>query len=117
MKGTIPSMLADGAYSSSSHFLGTSPFKVQVNFDIPIFKGQIDVDALEKWLNLLEGYFSVQKSFEKNITFTLLKDSPPCQTLVGNLLGENFHRGIWNILGRSHLGFFCGCRQRTILSC
>jgi hypothetical protein len=46
--------------SSSDHFGGTSPFKVQVNFDIPIFEGQIDVDALEKWLNLLEGYFSVQ---------------------------------------------------------
>jgi hypothetical protein len=29
--------------SSSNHFGGTSPFKVQVNFDIPIFEGQIDV--------------------------------------------------------------------------
>jgi hypothetical protein len=28
---------------------------------------------------------------------------------VGNLLGENFHRGFRNIWGRSHLGFFCGC--------
>jgi hypothetical protein len=25
---------------------------------------------------------------------------------VGNLLGEKFHRGVWNIWGRSHLGFF-----------
>jgi hypothetical protein len=25
--------------SSSGHFGGTSPFKVQVNFDIPIFEG------------------------------------------------------------------------------
>jgi hypothetical protein len=41
------------------HFGGTTPFKVQVNFDIPIFEGQIDVDALEKWLNMLEGYFSI----------------------------------------------------------
>jgi hypothetical protein len=47
------------ASSSSSHFGGTAPFKVQVNFDIPVFEGQIDADALEKWLNLLEGYFSV----------------------------------------------------------
>jgi hypothetical protein len=39
--------------SSSENFLETSPFKVQFNFDIPIFKGQIDVDALEKWLNML----------------------------------------------------------------
>jgi hypothetical protein len=45
--------------SSNNHFGSTSPFKVQVNFDIPIFEGQIDVDALDKWLNLLEGYFLV----------------------------------------------------------
>jgi hypothetical protein len=36
-------------------------FKVQINFDIPIFEGQIDADVVEKWLNLLEGYFSVHK--------------------------------------------------------
>jgi hypothetical protein len=41
------------AYSSSDHFGGTYPFKVQVNFDILIFEGQIDADALKKWLNLL----------------------------------------------------------------
>jgi hypothetical protein len=42
-----PSMpaIASGASSSRVHFGGTSPFKVQVNFDIPIFEGQIDVDA------------------------------------------------------------------------
>jgi hypothetical protein len=34
--------IATGASSSSDHFGGTSPFKVQVNFDIPIFEGQID---------------------------------------------------------------------------
>jgi hypothetical protein len=33
------------------------PFKVQINFDIPIFEGQIDTDVVDKWLNLLEGYF------------------------------------------------------------
>jgi hypothetical protein len=44
--------------SSSGHFGGTSSFKVQVNFDIPVFEGQIDAEALDKWLNLLEGYFS-----------------------------------------------------------
>jgi hypothetical protein len=27
------------AYSSSGHFGGTSLFKVQVNFDIPVFEG------------------------------------------------------------------------------
>jgi hypothetical protein len=44
-----------GTSSSNDHFGGTSPFKVQGNFYIPIFEGQIDVNALEKWLNLLEG--------------------------------------------------------------
>ena len=31
--------IATGTSSSSDHFGGTSPFKVQVNFDIPIFEG------------------------------------------------------------------------------
>jgi hypothetical protein len=25
---------------------------------------------------------------------------------VGNLLGAKFHKGIWNIWGQAHLGFF-----------
>jgi hypothetical protein len=41
------------APSKSNDFGGTTPFKVQVNFDIPLFKGQIDADALGKWLSLL----------------------------------------------------------------
>jgi hypothetical protein len=45
--------------SSTSHFGDASPFKVQVNFDIPVFEGHIDADALEKWLNMIEFYFSV----------------------------------------------------------
>jgi hypothetical protein len=58
-------------------FGGTPPFKVQVNFDIPLFEGQIDANALEKWLNHLEGYFSVQFFSEReNITFALLKYLP-----------------------------------------
>jgi hypothetical protein len=62
------------AYSSKYHFGGTSPFKVQVNFDILIFEGHIYVDSLEKWLNLLEGYFYVHNFFDKEkITFALLK--------------------------------------------
>jgi hypothetical protein len=65
------------APSTNSHFRGVMPFKVQVNFDIPLFEGQIDVDALEKWLSLLEGYFSVQNfSNSEKITFVLLKALP-----------------------------------------
>ena len=63
--------------SSRSHFGGTFTFKVQANFDIHIFEGQIDADALENWLNMLEGYFSVHNFFDReNITFTLLKRLP-----------------------------------------
>ena len=65
---------ATDAPSTSIHFRGATPFKVQVNFDIPLFEGKIDADALEKWLSLLEGYFYVQKHFDsENITFALLK--------------------------------------------
>jgi hypothetical protein len=65
------------APSTSSHFGGATPFKVQVKFFIPLFEGQIDVNTLEKWLSLLEGYFSIQKiSNSEKITFTLLKALP-----------------------------------------
>ena len=47
----------DGTPSSSSHSGGATPFKVQVNLDIPIFKGQIDANIVDIWLNLLEGCF------------------------------------------------------------
>jgi hypothetical protein len=53
------------------------PFKVKLNFDIPLFEVQIDVDAIEKWLNLLEGYYSVQKKINsEKITFAVLKSLP-----------------------------------------
>ena len=65
------------ASTSSGHSGSAPPFKVQVNFDIPIFEGQIDADALEKWLNMLEGYFSVYNfSDREKITFALLKVVP-----------------------------------------
>jgi hypothetical protein len=81
-----------GMSSSRSHFGGTSPFKVHVIFYILVFEGHIDANALDKWLNLLEGYLFVHHFFDK-------ENSPPCQTLVGNLLGEKFQRGVWNIWG------------------
>ena len=62
------------AYSSSSH---ATPFKVKLNVDIPLFEGLIDVDVVDKWLNLLEGYFSVHNFFDREkITFSLLKAIP-----------------------------------------
>jgi hypothetical protein len=60
------------ASSSSGH---ATPFKVQVNFDIPLFEGLIDVDAIDKWLNLLEGYFSVH-NFSIGKRLALLKVIP-----------------------------------------
>jgi hypothetical protein len=67
--------LPTGDTSSSSG--GAAPFKVQINFDIPIFEGQIDTDGVDKWLNLLEGYFSVHNfSNREKITFALLKAIP-----------------------------------------
>ena len=65
------------APTSSSYFGNATPFKVQVNFEIPIFEGQIDVDVVDKWLNLLEGYFFVHEfSSREKIVFTLLKAAP-----------------------------------------
>jgi hypothetical protein len=67
----------NGASSSSSHSGGATPFKVQVNFDIPIFDGQIDAEFIDRWLNLLEGYFSVHDFFYwEKIIFSLLKVAP-----------------------------------------
>ena len=65
------------ASASSSHSGGATPFKVQVNFDIPIFEGQIDANVIDRWLNLLEGYFLVHDFSEREkIIFALLKAAP-----------------------------------------
>jgi hypothetical protein len=70
-------LIATCASSSNNHFGITSPFKVQVNFYVLVFEGQIDVDALYKWFNLLEGYFFVHNIFDREkITFALLKALP-----------------------------------------
>ena len=80
-------MSIGGASASNSHSGGATPFKVQVKCDIPIFEGQIDVDVVDRWLNLLEGYFSFHDFFDQEkIIFALLKATPPCEGLVGNLL-------------------------------
>jgi hypothetical protein len=71
------SMETTEASSTRNNFVSPTPFKVQFNFDIPLFEDQIHVDALEKWLNILEGYYSIQKiSNSENITFSLLKSLP-----------------------------------------
>ena len=66
-----------GSSASSSHSGGATPFKVQVKFDVPIFEGKIDADSIDRWLNLLEGYFSVHDfSDGEKVVFALLKATP-----------------------------------------
>ena len=66
-----------GTSASNNHYGGATPFKVQVNFDIPIFDGQIVADIVDRWLNLLEVYFLVHDfSDRKKIIFSLLKVTP-----------------------------------------
>ena len=70
-------ILTGGASTSKSHSGGATPFKVQVKFEIPIFDGQIDADVVDRWLNMLEGYFSVHEFFDQErIIFALLKVAP-----------------------------------------
>jgi hypothetical protein len=103
-------LIASDASSSSDHFRGTSPFKVQVNFDIPVFEGQIDADALDKWLNLLEGYFSVHNFLEKEkITFSLLK-ALPMSNIGGKLTGSRVPQRSMEYMGLSPLWIFLWMR-------
>ena len=53
------------------------PFKVQVNFEIPIFEGQVDTDVVDKWLNLLEGYFLFMNFRVGKKLFFLFSKQPP----------------------------------------
>ncbi len=67
----------DDASASNNYSRNTTPFKVQVNFEIPIFEGQIDTNVIDKWLNLLERYFSVHEFLSREkIIFALLKAAP-----------------------------------------
>ena len=59
----------NGSSASNNHSGGTTPFKVQVNFDILKFEGQMDVDTIDRWLNLLEGYFSVHEFLTRRRLF------------------------------------------------
>jgi hypothetical protein len=104
--------------SSNNHFGRTSPFKVQVNFDIPVFEGQIDANALDKWLNLLEGYFSVHNFFDREkITFTLLKSLPHVKNWSETYWEKNSTEdsGVYGV--DPTWDFLCGCGKGTVLHC
>ena len=67
---------------TSSSSRGATPFKVQINFYSSIFEGQIDADVVDKWLNLLEDYFSVHNfTNREKITFALVKAIPHVKDL------------------------------------
>ena len=75
-----------GAFTSNNHFGGATPFKVHVKFGIPVFEGQIDAYTIDRWLNFLEGYFSVHDFSDQDDYFCNPQRCPPCQRLMGNLL-------------------------------
>ena len=82
----MPTMAS--ASSTSSRFGDATPFNIQVNFDIPLFEGQINVDFLDQWLNVLEVYFFVQIfSLQGKDHLCAPQCCPPCQKMMGNLLG------------------------------
>jgi hypothetical protein len=64
---------------------GIVPFKVQINFDILVFEGYIDADVVEKWLNILKGYFlSINFRIEK-ILLLHSSNSFPMSKIGGKL--------------------------------
>ena len=92
--------------SKNSLFKGMTPFKVQVNFDIPLFKGYIDIDALEKYLILLEVYYLVQFFFNiEKITFPLLKSLPHARDWWETYC-EKHSIEEFATFGRTHIGGF-----------
>jgi hypothetical protein len=99
-----------GTSSSSGHFGGTSPFKVQVNFDIPVFEGQIDAEALEKWLTLLEGYFSVHNFLTKKRSPSHSLNLSLMSNIGGKLTGSKVPQRSLEYTGLIPLGIFLWMR-------
>jgi hypothetical protein len=64
---------------------GVAPFKLQINFDIPIFEGQIDTDVVDKWLNLLEGYVYVHNFSNREKLLLRSSKSFPMSKISGKL--------------------------------
>ena len=92
------------ASSTSNQFGDATPFKIQVNFDIPLFEGNIDADALDNWLNVLEGYFSIHNFFDReNIILHSLRKSPMSK-IGGVLIGNKTHQTSLKCLGQIPLG-------------
>jgi hypothetical protein len=103
-------LIAIGASSSNNHFGSTSPFKVQVNFDILVFEGQIDVDALDKWLNLLEGYFFVRNFSTRERSPSHSLNLSPMSNIGGKLTRRKIPQRSLEYMGSSPLGIFLWMR-------
>lgn len=87
--------------STSKYFGSSTPLQVQVNFDIPLFKGKIDAEALEKIVSLLEDYYVVQNfSDNDKITFSLLKCIPHV---------KYWWQGYWERLNEDESRGYEGC--------
>jgi hypothetical protein len=97
-------------YSSSDHFGGTSPFKVHVNFDIPVFEGQIDAKALEKWLTLLKGYFSIHNFYTKKRSPSHSLKLSLMSKIGGKLTGSKVPQRSLEYTGPIPLGIFLWMR-------
>ena len=64
-----------------------SPFKVQMNLDIPNLEGNIDAESIDNWVQQLESYYSMNQLFEaENITIASLKMSTSVHYWWENLL-------------------------------
>ena len=56
--------------------MGMSKFTCTLKGVVPL-EWMLDADAVDIWLNILEGYLSVHDFYDReNITFSLLKASP-----------------------------------------
>jgi hypothetical protein len=90
-------------YSTRNHIRVVTPFKVQVNFEIPLFEGKVDAYALEKWSNLLEGYYFIQKNLDIITLFHSLRPFP-----MSNIGGKVTRRSMMDMilqnLGKKTLG-------------
>ena len=95
----------DNMSTSSSYSGSATPFKVQVNFDLPIFEGQIDADVVDKWLNMLEGYFFVHYFSIWKILFSLFSKPPPMSRTGGKPTASRRMKIRLTIFSRTHLGF------------
>lgn len=85
-------------------FSALTPFKVQVNFDIPNFEGKIDADVVEDWITKLERYFFVNTfSNVEKITFSLLKfEAHVKQSWENKITAKNLENGLNGIIDDDH---------------